>query len=191
MKKRFNTIKKKSFYPEEVKTVPEGLKKLIGKEIIRIGPTKNGDWSYSGTPVLFEGFTSDNKMKIKSIKEYSIVFFNEETRELPLCFTDDKWILLEDALKAEDNKLNKLIGKKIKRIRPVYNVRFFHGRMLAFDEYKEDCSYMCKYGAIPPTLVSASKYHMVVKDHDAGGNEKLVIIGPRYSNPKDWVEVRK
>lgn len=191
MKKRFNTIKKKSFYPEEVKTVPEGLKKLIGKEIIRIGPTKNGDWSYSGTPVLFEGFTSDNKMKIKSIKEYSIVFFNEETRELPLCFTDDKWILLKDALKAEDNELNKLIGKKIKRIRPVYNVRLFHGRMLPFDEYKEDCSYMCKYGAIPPTLVSASKYHMVVKDYDAERNEKLVIIGPRYSNPDDWVEVRK
>lgn len=175
-------ISKVELNPDIIKTVPESLKKLAGKEIIRIGSTINGDWSFTNEPVLLKGFSSDNSMIIQYIKEYNI-FSDERIDVLSVYFTDDNWILLEDALKSEDNELNKLIGKRIKRIRPVENLsrRYIH---------REDHSYMCEYGEIPPTLVSASKYHMFLKEYDARGNENHIIIGPRYSNPKDWIEAR-
>ena len=180
---------RKTFKVKPVKVIPKSLKELVGKKIIRITSTINGDWSFTNEPILLKGFTSNNTMIIKYIKEYSRDF-GEKIDELPICFTDNKWILLEDAIKVGDNELNNLIGKKIKRIRPVYIVKYFGKRKFLIDQYKEDRSYMYEYGEIPPILVSASKYHMVVKEYDVSGNENLIIIGPRYSNPKDWEEVK-
>ena len=186
MKKRINSTKKKRFYHIMVESVPESLKKLVGKEIIRIGPTITGDWSYTNEPVLFKGISSDNGMIIQYIKEYSIL--EERMTELSACFSDDKWILLEDAFKAENNELNKLIGKKIKRIRPVE----LHSRskINSLNEYKEDHSYMYEYGEIPATLISASKYHMIIKDYNISKKGNIIILVPRYSNPKYWEEVK-
>ena len=165
----------------------KSLKELLGKEIIRIGPTNAGDWSYTDQPVLFKGFSSDNGMIIQHIKEYNYV--GEMLTELSPSFSDDQWILKEDAFKAENNELNKLIGKKIKRIRPV---PLISNRVSligdSYNETKEDHSYMCEYGQTPLILVSASKHHIIAKEYDVMGNERIIILDPRYSKPEDWVE---
>lgn len=91
------------------------------------------------------------------------------SKALPLYFTDNKWITYKKALRAKNNALNKWRGKKIKRVVPTI---------------MGDKSFMgSKLSKIAPTLISASKHHMVIVDEHCG----KCILGCDFASPDEWI----
>lgn len=153
------------------------LKQYIGLEVIRTKPTQgliwSGDWSHTDEPIIILGFTSDGCIRYRHSGFGKIVFGDEE-HILPFSFTDRNWITYKKAMRAKNNVLNKWRGKRIRRVRPTAT----YG----------DHSYMCRFGLDrAPTLVSASKYHMVIEHHDAGLEGDKSLLRADYINPEDWV----
>lgn len=91
---------------------------------------------------------------------------------LPFHFTDRNWITYEEALRAENNPLNKWKGKQIMRIRPAHPIS---------DYFMSDSPYPA------PTLISASKYHMVIMHNDSVDKGETTVLCSAYTNPDDWV----
>lgn len=158
---------------KSTKKVINSLSKYIGHEIIRTKPA-HGDWSYtSRDALLLVGFTSDGCIRYRHTGIEANLLGNEEY-VLPFYFTDRNWITYKKALKAKSNELNKWRGKKIKRIRPTATIG--------------DRSYMCEFGFEEPvTLVSASKYHMVIMHNDFLLKGKTSVLRSDFINPEDWV----
>lgn len=147
------------------KTMKQTINRLsncIGKEIIRINPTCNGDESYMDKPILLLGFTTDGSIRYRHTT-YSWLFGNKE-RTLHISFTDMNWITYKKALRSGGTKLSKWKGKKIRRIEPT-----IMGDMSFIKE--------------PVTLLSASKSHMVVKYED--GSES--ILDRSFTKFEDWI----
>ena len=162
---------------KSTKKIINTLSKYIGLEIIRTKPTSAigyvKDWSYTSDPIVLIGFTADGCIRYRHTGMEARFFGNEEYT-LPFSFTDRNWITYKKALRAKNNELNKWRGKKIKRIRPTATCG--------------DRSYMCEYGfEEPPTLISASKYHMVIMNNDIGLKGDKSILRSDYMNPEDWV----
>lgn len=151
---------------ESTRKVINHVQQYVGHEVIRTKPTR-GDWSHTDNPILLLGFTSDGCIRYRYTGIEARIFGNDEF-VLPAHFTDRNWITYKKALKAEGNQLNKWKGKKIRRIRPA--------------PISGDCSYM--YDA--PTLVSASKYHMVVMENSLGLEGKKVVLNSSFMNSDDW-----
>lgn len=152
------------------------LKQYIGLEIIRTKPTSGRtwtvDWSHSDEPIILLGFTSDGCIRYRHSGFNKTVFGNKEYI-LPFDFTDRNWVTYKKALRAKHNVLNKWRGKEIKRLRPTATCG---------DRY-----YMCEYSfEKAPTLVSASKYHMVIEHHDIGLEGSKTILRADYIKPEDW-----
>lgn len=150
------------------------LKQYIGLEIIRTKPTSGRtcavDWSNTSEPIILLGFTSDGCIKYRHRKTS---IFGDTERTLPFDFTDRNWVTYKKALRAKHNVLNKWRGKEIKRLRPTATCG--------------DRSYMCEYSfEKAPTLVSASKYHMVIEHHDVGLEGLKTILRADYIKPEDW-----
>ena len=166
MKKAYKTA-----YENEKKVI-EQLKRYKGKWIIRIDCTKSGDYSKTTEPVLITGFTSTNRIKCKLYRNPTN---NNQNVILPREFTDDKWILYEDALKSENNPMNELKGKLIIRIRPTERG----------DE---------RFTKRPVKLISASKNHVVVSYNKNSlawlgiRYPERILLGSEFSNPEDWLE---
>lgn len=149
------------------------LKQYIGLEVVRTKPTQgliwSGDWSYTDEPIIILGFTSDGCIRYRHPERD-----NEHT--LPFGFTDRNWVTYKKALRAKHNVLNKWRGKRIRRVRPTATCG--------------DRSYMCRFGLDrAPTLVSASKYHMVIEHNDMGLEGVKSVLRADYINPEDWVLV--
>lgn len=162
-------IKKK-----EDKRVINELAKYIGKTIVRVGPTKNNDWSYTdGDPIKVLGIDKNGKLHYQYTGKDARIYGNDEF-VLPRDFVDNNWILFQDAINPqENNPLNKWIGKKIKRIRPT--------------EYG-DKSYMCKWSfEYPVTLISASRFHVFIEYNDPSFKGEKILLDPRMAKPEDWV----
>lgn len=152
------------------------LKQYIGLEVVRTKPTQGiiwaGDWSYTSEPIIILGFTSDGCIRYCHA-ESSGLFDNKEDI-LPFSFTDRNWITYKKAMRAKHNVLNKWRGKKIKRIRPTATCG--------------DRSYMCQHVFdSAPTLVSASKYHMVIMYNGFLQKGHKHLLRADYIKPEDWV----
>lgn len=148
------------------------LSKYIGFEVIRTKPA-GGDWSYTSEPILLVGFTKDGRIKYRH-KGVDAKILGNKVFVLSKNFTDRNWITYKKALQAEHNQLNQWRGKKIKRIRPT--------------AICGDHSFMCEsYGDKAPTLISASKYHMVIQYNDILLEGHKSVLRSEYINPEDWV----
>lgn len=144
------------------------LRQYVGHEVLRTKPSC-GDWSYTDNlPLLMVGFTSDGCIRFRYTGINAKIFGKEEI-VLPIHFTDRNWITYKKALKAKCNELNKWRGKKIRRIRPTS----------VFGDY----SFM--FGNAP-TLVSASKHHMVIMYNDSGLDGTKTVLRSDFMNPEDW-----
>lgn len=152
------------------------LTKYIGYEIIRTKPPAGWcyNWNYTDTPILLLGFTSDGRIRYRRT-DYPFLYGDQEFT-LPPVFTDRNYITYKKALRAKGNELNKWKGKKIQRIRPT---AVLGSRM-----------YMWEFAPLvwesAPTLVSASKHHMVI-EFDYMGKAKIKVLNSDYINPEDWV----
>lgn len=138
------------------------LRRYVGHEVLRTSPVC-GDWSYTDSPILLVGFTSDGCIRCR----YTGIDEDEEF-VLPFQFTDFNWITYKKALKAKGNELNKWRGKKIRRIRPTSfgDSSFMDGDAL--------------------TLISASKHHMVIM-YNGGFMEGIkFVLRSDYMNPEEW-----
>lgn len=153
------------------------LKQYIGNEVIRTKPPFRekgaSDWSYTDEPIIILGFTTNGCIKCRHEGELKYIFGDKEVI-LPFSFTDRNWITYKKAKKAKNNKLNRWRGKKIKRISSTASER---------------CDYMCKYSlSEAPTLVSASKHHMVIiETYPEDGIEIKRILYSEFTQPGDWV----
>ena len=137
------------------------LRQYVGHKVIRTRPAC-GDWSYMGdSPLVLVGFTPDGRIKCCQI-------LGKQERILPIYFTDRNWITYKKALRAKGNKLNKWKGKRIRRIRPT----------VIFG----DRSYMSE----APTLISASKHHLVIICNDIDFKGEKRVLSADYANPEDW-----
>lgn len=145
------------------------LNQYVGREMLRTKPTINGDWSYTTTPILLLGFTSDGKIRYRHLGIDAEIFGNDEY-VLPLSFTDRNWITRKKAIKPKHNELNKWRGQRIKRICPTST----YG----------DRSFM---GLYPPTLLSASKSHMLIMLNYPLLEGQECILRSDYMNPNEWV----
>lgn len=144
------------------------LRQYIGHEVVRTKPAR-GDWTYTGgSPLLLVGFTSDGCIRYRYTGIEAKVYGDQEWI-LPFHFTDCNWITYKKALKAKGDKLNRWRGKKIRRIRPTPTIG--------------DCSFM---SGEAPTLISASKHHMVIMRNDIGLKGKKFVLRSEYVNPEDW-----
>lgn len=138
------------------------LMSQIGKEIIRIGPNQNQDYSMTYEPVKFLGFNSHGEMMVEG-----------DSVPLPPWFNDGLWRSISILETAKKTALHDLKGKMIHRIRPVY-----------FDFFQTDPSFLYYEGAYQ--LVSATKYHVVL----LLPNGRKTILDGRFTNPLDWEEVK-
>ena len=149
------------------------LSSYVGIEVIRTKPTVTGDWSKTDTPILLLGFTSDGRIRYRHLG-FERNIFGDVEYTLPISFTDRNWITYKKAMKPKNNPLNKWRGKKIKRVRPTATCG--------------DCSFMCRnIWDAAPTLVSASKYHMVISRNDSIWKGRQTVLRSDYMDPKDWV----
>ena len=151
------------------------VKKLtpyIGKSIIRTGPNKvTGDRSFLDQPITLIGFTLKGNIIYKFSPGHS-VFDTSKTYTLDSSFVDDQWIELQDLYTPKDNDLIRYLGKKIHRVRPAI---YSHG--------VKDNSYIEE----PLVLVSATRYHLVVKHTDVILRGKETILPFEFSKPEEWV----
>lgn len=144
------------------------LRQYVGHEVLRTKPAC-GDWSYThDEPLLLVGFTSDGCIRYRHTGIDAQLLGDREL-VLPIHFTDRNWITYKKALKAKGNELNKWRGKKIRRIRPTSTCG--------------DRSFM---SGEAPTLISASKYHMVIMYNDFGLKGTKSVLRSDYMNPEDW-----
>jgi len=158
---------------KSTRKIINNLSKYIGLEIIRTKPTLEGDWSYTGEHILLVGFTLDGRIRYRVSDEEALWFGNKEFI-LPLSFTDGNWITYNKALRAKHNELNKWRGKKIKRVCSTSTCG--------------DCSYMSTFSqSKAPTLISASKHHIVIMCNQICLEGEKRILGPDFANPEDWV----
>lgn len=154
---------------KSIRKVINHLRQYVGHEVLRTKPTR-GDWSYTDdSPLLLVGFTSDGCIRCRHTGFEAQIFGDDEEFVLPLYFTDRNWITYKKALRAKGNELNKWRGKKIRRIRPT--------------SVCGDRSYM---SGDAPTLISASKHHMVIMHNDIGLKGKKHVLNSDYINPEDW-----
>lgn len=152
---------------KSIKKTVNYLKQYIGHEIIRTRPL-HGDWSYTrDDPILLLGFTSDGCIKYRHTGFDAIALGNKEY-VLDLHYTDRNWITYKKAIKAKNNQLNRWKGQKIRRIRPADN----------------SISFMDKKDA--PTLIAASKYHIVVMHNSVGIEGMKSTLDSRYNRLEDW-----
>ena len=143
------------------------LRQYVGHEVLRTKPAGR-DWSYTDdSPLLLVGFTSDGCIRYRHTGFEARIFGDGEF-VLPFCFTDRNWITYKKALKAKGNELNKWRGKKIRRIRST-----------SFGDH----SFM---SGEAPTLISASKHHMVIMYNAIGLKGKKCVLSSDYMNPEDW-----
>ncbi len=144
------------------------LRRYVGHEVLRTKPAC-GDWSYTDdSPLLLVGFTSDGCIRYRHTGFEAQIFGNKEF-VLPFCFTDRNWITYKKALRAKGNELNKWRGKKIRRIRPTSTIG--------------DSSFM---SGKAPTLISASKHHIVIMRNDIGLEGTKSVLRLDFVNPEDW-----
>lgn len=148
------------------------LSQYIGLKILRTKPV-NCDGSYThDDPILLVGFTSDGCIRYRHTG-FDARLLGDKEYVLPLHFTDRNWITYKKALRAKNNPLNQWQGKKVKRTIPV--------------KRNGDCSYMCSYSfEKAPTLVSASRHHLVIEHNDIGLEGRQSILGPDFANPSEW-----
>lgn len=140
------------------------LERYIGKEIIRTAPV-NGCWKFTNYPILLLGLL-DGQIRFQFTREHREIHGTEEFT-LDKSFTDCKWIMYKEALQAKENSLNAWKGRKIHRIRPTAT---------------NEGSFM----NTPVILISASKYHMVVKMTGDFLNGRVFVLDARFCNPEDW-----
>lgn len=150
------------------------LKQYVGHEILRTKPTIDGDWSYTASPILLLGFTSDGRIRFRHSGIEANIFGNDEY-VLPLSFTDRNWITRKKAIKPKHNELNKWRGQRIKRICPTSRIG--------------DHSYMTCQSPFEnfPTLLSASKSHMLIMLNDSLLGNSEHILRRDFINPNEWV----
>lgn len=144
------------------------LSQWIGHEIIRTKPTCfDNDWTFTTDPILLLGFTTNGCIRFHYTGELKEKLGIVEI-VLPFHFTDRNWITVKKALKAKNNRLNQWRGKRIKRIRPTR---------------QSDHPYMSpKF----PTLISASKHHLVIMLNDVEFEGRKRILNSNYVNAEDW-----
>lgn len=144
------------------------LRRFVGHKIYRTKPCF-GDWSYtSEDPLLLVGFTSDDRIIYRRTGRSAKELGRKES-VLPIIYTDCNWITYKNALKAKGNQLNKWKGRKIRRIRPT----------ATFGDHR----YMWEEGV---TLISASKYHMVIRYTNHFKEVETDVLRSDYMNPEDW-----
>lgn len=154
---------------KSTKKVINYLRQYIGHKVFRTKPVGN-DWSFTfSKPILLVGFTSDGCIIYRNT-DIDAEIFNDKEYVLPICYTDRNWITYKKILNGKNNELNKWRGKKITRIFPT---SIFH-----------DYSYM--FGNAP-TLISASKHHMIIMTNNNGTKKSIVVLNSDYINPEDWV----
>lgn len=147
------------------------LSQYIGHEIIRIKPAC-GNWSKTTEPILLLGFTPDGCIRYRYTDFNAVIMGNEEY-VLPFSFTDRNWITYKKALRTKNNQLNQWKGKKIKRIIPTKRLG--------------DSSFMCDSPfEKAPTLISASKYHIVIEHNDMGLEGRTSVLSPDFSIFSEW-----
>ena len=146
--------------------VIEKLSKYVGKRIIRTRKTEFGDRSYTNESIVLLGFTDNGRI----IAETSI----SKKYILSPDFTDNNWMLYEKIFEPNAaNPINKWRWKKVKRIAPTQN---------------GDCFGMCtRNSEKAPTLVAASKHHVVIISNSPGEEGEIIILESKFKNPKDWV----
>ncbi len=149
---------------ESMEKVVNRLKPLVGHKIIRIKPTKYGDYSYTETPVTLLGFTDKAELIVRQ-ELFGIEPFEDV---MPISFTDSFWISYRKAKRAKNNSLNQWKGRYVKRIVPVMTPYF--------DESFMGSSSRCR-------LIAASKHHIVLQSDGFGFTS---IKNYLYANPKDW-----
>lgn len=150
---------------KSTKKVINYLRQYVGHEIIRTTPA-GIDWSYTDSPILLLGFTSDGRIRYRHTREDAYLFGDNEFI-LPFFFTDRNWITYKKALKAKGNPLNKWRGKKIRRIRPTSTCN--------------DRSFMSD--VVDPTLISASRHHMLITFGQEG---YPCLLRSDFMNLNDW-----
>jgi len=151
------------------------MSKMIGYAIIRTAPTCSvEDYSHSDSPILLLGFTERGAIRYQFLGANRRIL-DGCVHTLPLDFTDENWILYEEAfIEDSTNPLNKFKGEKIHRICPI-TVETIED---CESEYDYDRSYMDN----AVELVVASKHHMIVRDEDG----KLNIMHLQFSKPEEW-----
>lgn len=157
---------------KSTKKIVKRLERYVGQKIIRTGGTHHiGDFSYTENPLILKGFTLKGEMIVEYPKEN--VSFAGNKKTLPIYFTDDLWISYRKALRPASNKLNQWKGKKVRRTCCTKRIG--------------DGSFMCKSDLeVPPTLVSASKHHVVIECNDCGFEGKRVILNCDFADPSEW-----
>lgn len=143
----------------------ETLERYIGKDIIRTVPASHAvNISLDDSPVTLIDINKNGRMIVAYSKNSEKAAIYGTSREcLPIELSDGNWTLYENALKAEENPLNKWIGKKIRRTAPtkvLENTLFMKGEI--------------------PVLLSASKNHMLVKFKNLMNFEETRLLGPDF-----------
>lgn len=150
---------------KSIKKTVNYLKQYIGHEILRTKPSY-GDWSYTSDSILLLGFTPDGCIRCLHTGIEAKIFKGKED-VLPIEFTDRNWITHKSAKKSKNNELNKWKGKRIRRVRPAGYDRSF---------MREE----------PPTLITASKHHIVIRYEDWILKGRMKILDSRYNKLEDW-----
>lgn len=141
------------------------LKKLIGKEIIRIKPCECSygiDYSYTTQPV-----------RVMSVSKEEFVFekdfgLRKNDANWMKEWLDGNWYSVEDAKRFPKTKLNELQGKMIRSKSDHFSSGYVSSSFL--DE--------------PVKLIMATKYHLLL---DWNGRE--LWLGNRQTDPNDWQKV--
>ena len=146
---------------------------MVGYSYLRTAPAvcEDGsqDYSYTDTPIVFDGFNEDGTMTFHHPKGgLDSYFLGVGTWVLPSFFADTNWILTRNVENGYKTLLNKWGGKMIQRIRPVS----------IYDQ---------SYCDEPVKLITATRYHVVVINKYG----QKVILNCLFANPKDWRLVRK
>lgn len=147
-------------------------KMIKGIEYLRIAPAKyaNGreDYSYCGTAMVFDGM-DENGNFIMHYPAGSIdgKALGTSPQNMGKPFSDGNWRPVDNPKTGVKTALHKFKGMKIQRVRPT---NLGNGN-LDYSFYRESVY-----------LVSATRYHLVVKDELL----EEMILDVRYANPDDW-----
>ena len=154
---------------KSTKKVVNYLRRYIGCEMIRTKRTaEHGDGSCTDHAVIFEDFTPDGCIKYRHTG-FEETVFGTEVFTMPLEFTDRNWTTYKKVLRGKGSPLNKWKGKRIRRIRPTDKIG--------------DRSYM---GDEPPTLISATKHHVVVRLNEPFFGGETKVLRCDFAKPEDW-----
>ncbi len=131
------------------------MRKFVGKKIIRIAPTKSGDFCFREKIVNLDSING-GEIRISWDKGASHARFNRASDYL-----DENWVPLEEVMAAPHPTLSALEGRYVKRI-PESDISFSRG----VDGFEKDTY----------KLLKACESHLFIEKRHENGRKEMIIL---------------